>query len=363
MPLSHSFDIVPLMNEVVEAGIHGLNVSFRRDAGPAEHFAAGLADVRTQRPMAANSFHRIASVTKLFTATAVLQLMTNHHLELDSPVATFVPEHIGQRLGGVTIHHLLNHTSGLVEPELLLFPSIRNGSLSSVVEHRARAILPGDLAELCLAAPAHSAPGEQYWYSNTNYHLLGLVIESITGRGALDVIETDVIAPAGLPHTYFPRGYVPLPAPTNTGYDSLYRLVEPELEISSYDMSCVYTAGALVSTPGDLLAFAAQLLGGSLLPPGAVKAMTTTIRTEGGLEVGLGLQRTTAQGRTVYAAEGTFFGAQTVLMTTEDGSRSWVMTWNTTKYQVLGADGWPQAHPADSSIAALGGALTALALV
>ncbi|WAP51819.1 serine hydrolase [Arthrobacter sp. ATA002] len=195
-----------MLADVVDAGIYGVNVSVRTPDRNVEHFAAGVADAETRRPMAPNSYLRIASVTKLFTATAVLQLVIAGRLGLETPAAQFLPAEFTAALDGVSIRQLLNHTSGLSEPELLLFPSIRRGSLESVIHHAGRTLEPLALARLGLENPPLFPPGNQYWYSNTNYHLLGLVLESVTGRTAYDVIASEVLAPAGLASTYFPRG-------------------------------------------------------------------------------------------------------------------------------------------------------------
>ncbi|WAP53252.1 serine hydrolase [Arthrobacter sp. ATA002] len=124
--------------------------------------------------------------------------------------------------------------------------------------------------------------------------------------------------------------------------------------MTAYDLSFLYTAGALVSTPGDLNRFMAALLGGRLLSPEALGQMTTMLPVGEGVEVGLGLQRTILETGTYLASEGTFFGSQTVVMATPDGTGSWVMGLNTTKYQELGPDGWPLPHPADAAVTALG---------
>lgn len=349
-----------LLADVVDAGVRGINVSVTRPDREVEHLAAGVADIETGRPMDPNSYARIASVTKLFTATAVLRLMSDGRVALDAEAARYLPVELGAQLDGVTVRQLLNHTSGLIEPELLLFPSIREGSLESVIQHSGRAIEPATLARLGVENPSMFAPGEQYWYSNSNYHLLGLIIENVTSRSAYDVITSEVIDPAGLASTYFPRGKTALPHPFSVGYDSLYQLVDPAAAISEYDMSCVYTAGALVSTPLDLNHFVGRLLGGHLLAPPVLGEMMTMIPIGEGVEMGLGLQRTSPETGTFLASEGTFFGSQTIVMATPDGAGSWVITMNTTKYQQLGPDGWPLPHPADAAVAALGTHLSEL---
>lgn len=308
--------------------------------------------------MAPNNYHRVASVTKFFTATAILQMAAESRVGLDDFAARFVPEEFRSSLAGITVRHLLNHTSGLAEPELLLFPSIREGSLDSVHQHARRALDPRTLVRLALGLAPPFRPGEQYWYSNTNYHVLGLVLETVAGEDAYDIIESNVIARAGLTHTYFPRGHGVVHEPTSLGYDSLYQHVEPAATFSAYDMSCVYTAGALISTPGDLNRFFAALLGGHLLPQRELTAMQATTPIADGVEMGLGIQQTTTEYGSFWASEGTFFGAQTVAMATADGTGSWAMTLNTTKYQALGSDGWPIPHPADAAIAALGAELS-----
>jgi D-alanyl-D-alanine carboxypeptidase len=346
------------LDSVVQAGVHGLVASVRHPSGDIHHFAAGVADIASRRPMVANSFSRVASVTKLFTATAVLRMVADGRVDLDDTASAHLTAELTQELGSVTVRHLLAHTSGIAEPEPLLFPSIRNASLESVAQSRDRFIPPAELVRLSLGLPRGFVPGASYWYSNANYHLLGLILENVAGESAYDVIESTVIAPAGLRNTYFPRDYGGLPSPSFTGYDSLYQSVNPELAVTAYDMSCVYTAGALVSTPGDLLVFASKLFAGDIIPADAVEQMSTAFTAKDGTQVGLGLQRTSHNDVPLLGAEGVFFGTQTVLMSTENGSRAWAISLNTTKYQRLGVHGWPEQHPVDVALAALGSTLS-----
>ena len=197
-------------------------------------------------PAAVDDTMRVGSITKTFMAALTLRLHDSGVLDIDDPVAEYLPD-----LGideAVTIRSLLAHTSGVTDSDQeALVASIRADpgqrfELAELVE----------LAEL----PDRSEPGSQsFTYTNAGYHLVGAVIESATGTNVAEVLRAEVLEPAGLTNTYL-AGAENVPTPIVPGNidldgdgleDSLHGI--PYMAVETH----AWTAGALVSTPTDLI--------------------------------------------------------------------------------------------------------------
>src|SRR5689334_21959153 len=137
--------------------------------------AAGVADVTTGRPVTADMRHRVGSITKTFTAAAVLQQVESGHIGLDAPIGRYLPKLVpGERGAAITVRMLINHTSGLAEylpydyPSLGAFPALADTSPRSLDDHRHTRFHATDLIELGVGAPAIGTPGgAPGLYSNT----------------------------------------------------------------------------------------------------------------------------------------------------------------------------------------------------
>lgn len=340
------------LQAVEEAGVYGVYAA-ARDGEDRWRGAAGVADVRTGRPVTPDMRHRVGSVTKTFTAVAVLQLVGEGRVELDAPAAEYLPDLVPHGLDpAVTVRMLLNHTSGIGDHVLPAFPSLRWDSPASIDHNRFRDIDPRRLARLGLAEPRTGAPGETWSYSNTNYVLAGLLLEEVTGEDAEAYITEHVIGPAGLRDTYFPRS-PRLQGPHPRMYESLFGLIDPPRDYSVYDMSWAWVAGSLVSTMDDLNRFYAALFDGRLLGPDELAEMRRTVPTSdepGAPGYGLALMTLDLSCGTVWGHDGSVWGAGTIVLSSADGERQASVGLNRQKYQTVSEDGELQPHPADAAL-------------
>lgn len=165
--------------------------------------AHGLADRSSETPVTGSTRFAIASGSKAFTALAVMRLVEDGALTLETTARSILGADLPLIDDAVTVEHLLGHTSGIGdyldeddERELSeVFLEVPVHALAS-----AEAFLP-----LLAGIPAEAAPGETFAYSNSGYVLLAIVLERVTGRGYHDVVQELVLDPAGLAETGFPR--------------------------------------------------------------------------------------------------------------------------------------------------------------
>ncbi|MFF3320545.1 serine hydrolase domain-containing protein [Streptomyces sp. NPDC003035] len=338
------------------AGMYGA-YSAVRDGSAQWRGATGFADVDTRRPTRPDLEHRVGSITKTFTAVAVLQQAGAGRIDLDAPVGRYLPDVVpGERGRQVTVRMLLNHTSGIADYVLPAFPGILENPGRTLDENRLRRIAPEELARLGLAALPVAERGT-HAYSNTNYILAGLILERVTGQKAEAYITRNVIRRAGLRHTYFPTS-ASIKGPHAKMYESFFGLIDPPRDYSVYDMSWAGTAGALVSTPGDLNDFYRALLSGRLLGAAQLRAMKTTVpayETQPGEEplmrYGLGIYTLKMpSGGWYWGHDGGVFGAGTWALSTEDGRRQVAIGYNLMKYQRFDEQGRPLPDPVTEAL-------------
>ncbi|MBA2807673.1 beta-lactamase family protein [Streptomyces sp. KM273126] len=326
------------LRAVHEAGMYGVYSSVREDRDRWTG-AAGLADVDTGRPVTPDMRHRVGSISKTFTAVALLQQVERGKVRLDAPIGEYVPDLVPGQLGqDVTVRMLLNHTSGIGDYILGAFPSLAQNSTASLDENRFRSIAPGELVRLGLEAPSTGRPGERWSYSNTNYVIAGLILEKVTGQDAGTYITRNVIDRAGLRDTTYPRTPY-IKGPHARMYESFYGLIDPPRDYSVYDQSWASTAGAIVSTTDDLNRFYRTLLGGGLIGRAALGEMLTTVPA-GGIDYGLGIYALDLPGcGRFWGHDGAVFGAGTIALSSPDGERQLALGWNLMKYQRFNEDG------------------------
>lgn len=352
------------LDAIHKAGMYGAFSAVR--SGSAQwRGATGIADVDSGRPTRPDFEHRVGSITKTFTAVAVLQEVGAGRIDLDAPVGRYIPDMVpGERGQQVTVRMLLNHTSGIADYILPAFPGILENPGKALDENRLRHIAPEELARLGLAAPPQAERGK-HSYSNTNYILAGLILERVTGQKPEAYITRNVIRKAGLRHTYFPKS-ASLKGPHAKMYESFYGLIDPPRDYSVYDMSWAGTAGALVSTTSDLNDFYRALLSGRLIGAAQLREMKTTVPAyetppgeEAQMRYGLGIATLQLpSGGWYWGHDGAVFGAGMWAMSSEDGRRQVAIGWNLMKYQRFDAEGRPLPDPiSDALYAHVDGAL------
>lgn len=223
--------------------------------------ALGVGDLATEEPFDPRARIRIASITKTFTATAVLQLVDQGRISLDDPVAAFVPGITdGDR---ITVRDLLQMSSGIWEF------TADEALMSRWSADLAMPWTWQQTVELIQGKPAQFEPGEKVVYTDSNYVLLGAVLEATTGMDASSAINTMVVEPLRLRDTHFPAaGESGIPQPHQQGYrppdERLGSLDELE-PVGAVNPEVAWTAGAMTSTLADLAAWADALADGELL--------------------------------------------------------------------------------------------------
>jgi D-alanyl-D-alanine carboxypeptidase len=352
------------IDSVHRAGMPGLFAEVR-DSDQMWRGAAGVADVTTGRPVTADMRHRVGSVTKTFTAAAVLLQVESGQIGLDSPIGRYLPKLVpGERGDAITVRMLLNHTSGLAEylpyayPSLKAFPALADTGPQSLDDHRFTRFDPAELIELGVTAPAVGAPGRTPGlYSNTNYLLLGQLLEHVTGTTAERYITRAVIERAGLRDTEFPDGPY-IDGPHSQLYEAWFGMVDPPRDYSVYDMSWVGPSASLISTVADLNRFFGMLQAGEIVGPSSLAQMQRTnpvVSQEGKtIDYGLGLHPMEGPGRgTFWGHGGTVWGGGALAMTRADGKRQMSVAVNLQRWNRLDPSGKPQPHPIDDALATL----------
>ncbi|MGG2461124.1 serine hydrolase domain-containing protein [Streptomyces sp. RGM 3693] len=328
-----------------DAGMYGA-YSAVRDGSDTWQGATGVADIGTGRPTTPQMQHRIGSITKTFTAVAVLQEVGKGRIGLDTPISHYLPDLItGERGRAITVRMLLNHTSGIGEYSGAIF-----NTADSFEGNRYHQFAPEELARLGIAAPPFGKPGQGWHYSNTNYVLAGLLLRKVTGQSPESYITAHVIRKAGLRHTYFPQSPT-LSGPHAKMYEAAYGGFNPPRDFSVYNMSWASTAGSLISTMPDLNRFYRALLGGELIAPAELRQMKTTVPIEGSfMRYGLGLLKTTSACGDFWGHNGLVLGAMTWSLSSPDGRRQVSLGFNLTRYQKLDAHNQPITGPIDDAM-------------
>jgi len=222
----------------------------------------GMADREAGVAATADTSYPIASVTKHFTAAAVLRLADQGKLSLDDPLSRFFPS-ARPRIGVLTMRHLLDHTSGLTRGG----PAPRAAALS--------VLRRGGTAR---------AQGEDWDYSNYNFSLLGLVIEQASGRDYAAYVHDELAVPLGLTGTGYCEDGTAV-AGRGRDYQSGRKSLTPT---PYWSESKFFAAGGLCSTVLDLVRWEKAMEDGRVVSPAMLKAMRTPARTPEGLEADYG---------------------------------------------------------------------------
>jgi CubicO group peptidase (beta-lactamase class C family) len=220
----------------------------------------GLADIENDVPATSETVYRIGSLTKQFTAAAVMQLVEAGRIDLDARITTYLPDFDTQGRA-VTVRHLLTHTSGIASYTGLAKwrPMIR------------RDLSDDELVALFEDEPFDFEPGEQYRYSNSGYYLLGMIIAATSGMSYRDYLQRHVLGPQGLTNTHYCDE-----RPIISGRAEGYLVVDGALvNDDPLSMNQPGAAGALCSTAFDLLAWSRDLREGDVVSPESYQAMIT----------------------------------------------------------------------------------------
>ncbi|MEW6746019.1 MAG: serine hydrolase domain-containing protein [Planctomycetota bacterium] len=246
--------------ERIEQKIPGLSVAVVRGEETLLAKGFGLADVELEVPATAATVYRIGSVTKQFTAAAILQLREDGKLELEDPITSYLTG-LPERTQDVTIRHLLNHTSGI--------PSYTDLGDEWAVKRRLD-LTHDELIALFKERPFNFAPGEKQLYNNSGYYLLGVIIEKVSGKSYAEYLRENIFEPLGMKSTCYGSEAVII---RNRAQG--YRLVDGELQNDDFlSMNQPFAAGALVSTVTDLVIWMRALVDARVVSDESYELMT-----------------------------------------------------------------------------------------
>ncbi|WP_326729098.1 serine hydrolase domain-containing protein [Streptomyces phaeochromogenes] len=323
---THSKSLQADVDAILKTGTVGV---LAQSTGPrgSRYATAGVADKATGAAARSGDRFRIASASKTFVATVVLQLVGEGRLSLDDTVDQWLPGVVsgnGNDGSRITVRQLLQHTSGLFNYTADL------PVLASVDEYQAGRYTTWTPEQLVGIATGHAPdfePGAKWAYSNTNYILAGMIIQKVTGHSWEQQVTKRIIRPLGLRDTSAPTTDSRIPGRHLHGYSDFGK-TGPTIDTTAFNPSAAGAAGAMIGTTADLTRFYQALLGGKLLRPAQLAEMKTTVRAADldpvwpGARYGLGLlQVPLTCGGSYYSHAGDFPGYTTRNGVSPDGRR------------------------------------------
>jgi len=257
--------------------------------------SGGFADRERRRPNAGDTRYEIGSLTKQFTAAAVLLLQERGVLHTTDAVTRWLPE-ASPHWDAVTLHALLTHTAGIPDSDFdddTFDSGPRDSSLTA-----------GEWAvRLASKRPLEFAPGTRFAYSNMGYMVLGRVIERASGMRYEAFVTRNLLVPLGLAHTGFTPAGTP---PDAIGYSSRRG---PVVRARRMNLPRANAAGGLWSTTGDLVAWEQALFGGHVLSAASLATLTSPVIGD----YACGIHHRTSPGREVLYHTGRTIGFDSVL--------------------------------------------------
>ncbi|MFA7763355.1 serine hydrolase domain-containing protein [Streptomyces sp. NRRL S-448] len=279
----------------------------------------GVRDRTTGSAMDPQARFRIGSVSKTFSSVVLLQLVDEGRIDLDTAVNQYLPGLLPD--DRITVRHLLSHRSGLADYTNAMFEHTVPG-FEAV---RNKVFSYQELVDLSLREPRTTEPGVAYKYSNTNFVVVGMLIEKATGNGVAKEYERRIFKPLKLRNTSYVHPSAQIKGLHTRGYLHPDEAGAPLVDSTEQTVSWAQSAGAVISNPADLNTFTSALLGGRLLPARMLDAMLTATPTDttNTRFYGLGLRRYDLScGTSVYGHTGTVQGFYTYAFSTRDGRRS-----------------------------------------
>lgn len=243
-----------------------------RITGSAGHWSgtSGVGDLRTGAKVPLNGRYRIGSVTKVFTASVVLQLAAEGKINVSRTIQHYLPGLLPDDLPPITVGQLLDHTSGLSGDMSPHDPD--DGTPAGYAAHRFDVWTPAQVVALSTRHGMEFAPGTKQHYEGINYFIAGLLIEKVTGHSYGAEVNRRIIKPLGLHDTSVP-GFTDfkIPGPHSHGYV----IVDGKPVDISEESPWAWAEGGMISSAADLDHFISALFTGKVVPPAQLKLMFT----------------------------------------------------------------------------------------
>ena len=297
--------------------IPGLSVAVVQDGHTVKTAAYGVSSVEAKTPASLDTLYGLGSCTKPLTAVAVLQLQEAGKVDLDAPVSRYLTD-LPAAWSAITVREMLTHTSGL--PNYRQF--LDYAKLSDPKYNQ-----PGSVIALLAGKPLHFTPGTRYEYSNTNYHLLGQLIEKVSGQTYGAYLASYQFQTAGMTETHLATLPALLPKQA-AGYEWDGKKRLPNTLFLPHFLN--YGDDGLLSTAGDMAKWTTALSTGQLISVASLKQMISPATLTDGTPIpyGLGLVIAPYRGQTLVTHSGATPGYSSTLAYFTDSHLSIVIVCN-----------------------------------
>lgn len=275
LPATLQAKIDKLANDALKSsGVPSASVAVVRDGNLAYAHAYGDARLDPKTPATPGMRYSIGSISKEFTAAAILMLQQQGKLSLNDKIAKFFPELTDANR--ITIRQILSHTSGYQDywPQDYLMPPMKKPTT------------PTAIMDKWAEKPLDFAPGSQWQYSNTGYVIAGSIVQKVTGQTPFEFLAAHVFPELGVTDAYNTNVH-PLPATDARGYSR--NALGPLRPSEKEGVNWMFGAGELALTASDLAKWDMAMINQTLLQPASWKAMQTDVLLNDGLASGYGL--------------------------------------------------------------------------
>lgn len=287
-PSPRSAEYQQALDQVVKHGVPGVALAVYSPEGWFTG-AAGLARIEDHTPMQSCHLQYLQSVAKTYMAVAILQLHERGKIDLDAPLTKYLPAAQARAITNgstITIRMLLAHRSGI--PEYNMRPAY----ITRLLQHPDYIFDPVEYFQYIEGKPLDFEPGSRYVYCNTNYEILALIADAITGDHARFITE-NILKPLELTNTYYRHepGYMNYPNLVNTYWDRYSNgIVENATMLQHNNVVSLIGDDGIVATPADAVKFLRGLMEGKLLAASTMELMKTWSNDKkGNPTYGLGL--------------------------------------------------------------------------
>lgn len=272
------------VSELFPAGEPGCAVIAIKNGKTILRKGYGMADIELGVPIEPDMIFRLGSITKQFTAGAIMILVEDGKLSLEDDITKFFP---GYPTNGnrITVHHLLTHTSGI--------KSYTN--MNQWITMKVKDMTVTELIDFFKNEPMNFKPGEQWNYCNSGYFLLGAIIEKVSGKTYEEFLHQRIFKPLGMKNTFY-GNHRKIISRRVSGYS---RSRHGVINADYISMTTPYAAGALISNIDDLAAWTAGLNSGKLISKKLLEKMYTPVKLNSGktFDYGYGFSITNRNGK------------------------------------------------------------------
>jgi len=255
-------------------GVSAASLSMMGSDGHIQTVNAGHSSQDSDIGVTDNSLFRMNSITKSFTAALTLRLVDNGQIKLDDILTNYLPQYTAWK--DITVMELLNQTSGI-------FDYIDSSNwFVNLAKNPTKTWMPEQLVQIAYEHSSYFAPGKGWSYSNTNYVLLGMIIEHVTKRSMAENLQTQFFMPLHLNHTFYVPGQVP-----NSVSNLLIHGYFQGIDVTHENPSVWQAAAGIISNTHDMTIWFHDLMTSKVLSQRSLQLMETLVSTQDGKPISM----------------------------------------------------------------------------